>query len=87
MKSCMPKMAKTSWKAQITPKTLPTAGIALTSEVMMSFMPSLRESSRNGRSTRRIRSCLSGRSSGTLADVRVRYGLRSAARAKGFSAS
>ena len=65
----MPRMAKTSWKAQITPKTLPTAGIALTSEVMMSFMPSLRESSRNGRSTRRIRSCLSGRSAGTLTDV------------------
>ena len=34
------------------------------SEVMMSFIPSLRARSRSGRSTRRMRSCLSGRSCG-----------------------
>ena len=64
-KSCMPRMTKTIWSTKMTPKTLPTAGIAWKSEVMISFMPALREIRRSGRSTRITRSTRSGRSCGT----------------------
>ena len=56
MNICMPKMAKTSWKASTTPSALETAGIVLISEMMMSFMPSWRARSLSGRRTRSTRS-------------------------------
>ena len=50
--TCMPKIENTSMSVRTTPKTFATAGNALTSEVMMSFIPGLRETSRSGRSAR-----------------------------------
>ena len=64
-KSCIPRMTKTICSTKMTPKTLPTLGIAWNRDVMMSFMPALREMSRSGRSTRITRSTRSGRSCGT----------------------
>ena len=58
------------------PNTLATAGMHLTSEVMMIFIPGLRESSRSGRSTRSVRSERSCLSCGTLSPTR-RGGVRS----------
>ena len=87
MKVRMPRIAKTSWKAQITPKTLPTAGMALKSEVMMSFIPSLRASSRSGRSTRRMRSCLSGRSAGMPVARRTRSEIHTMKKSSTFQGS
>ena len=57
----MPRMQKTSCSTRMTPKTLPTAGMALKSEVMISFMPALREIRRSGRSTRITRNTRNGR--------------------------
>ena len=84
MKSCMPNMAKTSWMARMTPKTLLTAGIALKSEVMISFMPALRATRRSGRRMRATRSTRSGRSSGTASARRTRMEMRTMVKSRTF---
>ena len=63
----MPRMAKMSCRTKMTATTFETAGRALKSEVMMSFMPALREMRRSGRSTRSTRRMRSGRRKGRCA--------------------
>ena len=55
---------RTAWKMRTTPVTLRTDGSVCTSEVMMSFIPALRETSRRGRRMRITRRTLSARSWG-----------------------
>ena len=63
-RTCMPRIAKMSCRTRMTATTLETAGSALKSELMISFMPALREMRRSGRSTRSTRRMRSGRRKG-----------------------
>eukprot|EP00966_Prymnesium_polylepis_P239086 5530066-Prymnesium_polylepis.2 len=85
-KSCMPMITKTTCSVRTQPKTLPTAGIALKSVVMISRMPALRETRRSGRRTRITRSTRKGRSSSTDSASSTRSEMQTIAKSTWFHA-